>query len=380
MVFSVRPAALLGLGLLMTAPFAAAQNPAPAHHITVILSLLPSTFAKWSQSAPAQTGNDPAGADAANASILKEYGLKDFAIAGYAHGTGNLNSGKLNIRAMRFVDATGAYGAFTFYRGPEMRPADIGKDAGVDSHEAIFWAGTTVIDATADHLGAEERSALKTLATMLPQNPGPEGVAPPLPKYLPAEALEKSTVRYAIGPEAYLKAGGSLPAEIIDFSRDAEVVTAKYPSHGGEGTLTIISYPTPQMAGDRARAIEAMLKGTPLPAGLQSSSATALAVKRSGPLVAVTSGAMTADESSKLLDQVKYEVAVTVNHPEGYVSEVKKTARLLLGIVYLTAILGGAAVFLGIFFGGGRALIRVMRGKPPSTLNDEDFISLKLGR
>ena len=375
MVFSVRPAAVLCLGLFVATPMARAQAAAPPHSIALILSLLPASFAKWSATAPAQAGADPASADPANAAVLKEYGLKDFATASYARGTG-----KLNIKAMRFVDATGAYGAFTFYRRAEMRPADIGKDAGVDNHEAIFWSGTTVIDATADHLGAEERAALRTLATMLPQNPGPEGVAPPLPKYLPPEALAKSTVRYAIGPEAYLKTGGVLPPEIIDFSRDAEVVSAKYPSHAGEGTLTIIGYPTPQMAGDRTRAIEAMLKGSSLPATLQSSNASALAVKRNGPLVAVTSGAMTADESSQLLNQVKYEVAVTVNHPEGYVSEVKKTARLLLGIVYLTAILGGAAVFLGLFFGGGRALIRVMRGKPPSTLNDEDFISLKLGR
>jgi hypothetical protein len=375
MVLSFRPAAVLCLGLLIAAPCAEAQATAPPHSISLILSLLPSSFAKWSATATAQTGSDPSGADPANASILKEYGLKDFAIADYARG-----AGKLNIRAMRFVDATGAYGAFTFYRRPEMHPADIAKDAGVDNHEAIFWSGTTVIDATADHLGAEERAALKTLATMLPQNPGPEGVAPPLPKYLPAESLEKSTVRYAIGPDAYVKSGGVLPPELIDFSRDAEVVTAKYPSHAGEGTLTIIGYPTPQMAGDRTRAVEAALKSSTLPAVLQSSNAAALAVKRSGPLVAFTTGAMTADESHHLLDQVKYEVAVTVDHPEGYVSEVKKTARLLMGIVYLTTILGGAAVFLGLFFGGGRALIRVMRGKSPSTLNDDDFISLKLGR
>src|ERR1700744_4921959 len=113
-----------------------------------------------------------------------------------------------------------------------------------------------------------------------------------------------------------------------------------------------------------------MLKSGPLPAGLQGSSASALGAKRSGTLVAVTSGAMSQENSAKLLDRVKDGVALTWNHPEGYVSEVAKTAHLLLGIVYLTAILGGAAVLLGIFLGGGRALVRVMRGKPPSVLND----------
>ena len=249
----------------------------------------------------------------------------------------------------------------------------------MDGHEVVFWSGTTLVDATSDHMGSEERTALKALAAALPQNAGPEGVPPSLPRYLPPQSLEGSTVRYAIGPDAYLKAGGVLPVDVVDFSRDAEAITAQYQSRDGNGTLTILEYPTPQMAGDREKAVTAILKGT-LPASLQGSNPVSLGVKRSGPLVAVTSGNFSSKESQALLDGVKYEAAVTWNHPEGYVNEVRKTARLLLGILYLTGILGASAVLLGVFLGGGRAAIRVLRGKPPSTLNDDDFISLKLGR
>jgi hypothetical protein len=35
-------------------------------------------------------------------------------------------------------------------------------------------------------------------------------------------------------------------------------------------------------------------------------------------------------------------------------------------------------VLLALFLGGGRVLIRRLRGKPASSLNDDDFISLKL--
>ena len=76
---------------------------------------------------------------------------------------------------------------------------------------------------------------------------------------------------------------------------------------------------------------------------------------------------------------MKYEAEVTVDHPEGYVNEVRKTARLLLGIIYLTGILGSASILVGLFLGGGRAIVRRLQGKPVSSLNDEDFISLKLG-
>ena len=45
----------------------------------------------------------------------------------------------------------------------------------------------------------------------------------------------------------------------------------------------------------------------------------------------------------------------------------------------LTGILGASSLLLGVFLGGGRAVVRRLRGKPVSSLNDEDFISLKLG-
>jgi hypothetical protein len=374
MVSFARSAGALSFGLFLSASIVLAQTGALPPRATSSPALLPPSFAGWSAVAPEQTSADPTVADAPNASVLKEYGLKQFASAEYRHGRS-----VMALKAMQFVDATGAYGAFTFYRKASMRPGDIGSESGMDSNEAVFWSGTTLVDATSQHIGPEERGALKALASTVPQNAGPEGVPPSLPRYLPAEGIDKSTIRYAIGPDAYGKAGGVLPPEIVDFSRDAEAVTAQYQSRDGNGTLTILEYPTPQMAGDRVKAIDALLKGN-LPPSLQESSAVALGAKRSGPLVAVTSGKFSSKEAQLLLGAVKYGAEVTWNHPEGYVNEVRKTARLLLGIVYLTGILGGAAVLLGLFLGGGRALIRVLRGKPPSVLNDDDFISLKLGR
>jgi hypothetical protein len=38
----------------------------------------------------------------------------------------------------------------------------------------------------------------------------------------------------------------------------------------------------------------------------------------------------------------------------------------------------GAAILLGFFLGGGRALYRLARGKPASTVYDVEFIRLHL--
>ena len=70
---------------------------------------------------------------------------------------------------------------------------------------------------------------------------------PRLPTYLPGQGLKRETVKYALGLAGYQAIGGVLPPEIIGFDKAAEVVTAKYE---GKGTLTMMLYPTPQIAGD----------------------------------------------------------------------------------------------------------------------------------
>lgn len=337
---------LASAGLLVsTFAFAA---PAP--------QVLPHSFAGWTEKS-----DSPATAVPANAAALHEYGLERVETAGYAKG-----SNGLTLRAWQFEDATGAYGAFTFFLQPRMRAEDIGKGgAGAGSH-FLFWTGTTVVDAAFAHPSGEDRAALKALAAELPQPGGAAGIAPSLPHYLPTEGLDAGSVRYAIGPVAYQQMGGALPASAIDFGQDAEAISGRYGAPGAQGTLTLVMYPTPEIAEAHLKAMEAEGKT----AGVEA--------KRSGPLVAVLSGALPAAQAKRLLDAVKFNDVVTINRTRGYVSEAAKLAALLLGIAGLTGILIVASILVAIALGGGRALIRVIRGKPASVVTDEEFISLHL--
>lgn len=335
-------------------------------------SLLPGSFSGWERSGTPIAGTQAAAADSANADVLNEYGLKDFEQSTYRHG-----GSRLTVRALRFADATGAYGAFTYYRKPGMRSELVGNAAAANPQEVLFWSGSTLVDATSDAT-LPNVPALKSLVATLPPVGGNVAAAPTLPDYLPTASLDRSTIRYAIGPVAYGRSGGVLPPSAIDFSRDAEAVTAQYKAKGGQGTLTLIEYPTPQMAIQSEKNLNALIRG-PLPTALQSGGASSLAVHRSGPLVAVTSGSFTSEEAQALLAQVKYQADVTWNRGNmGGNGEVKKAASLLIGITYLTSILALLALVLGIFLGGGRAAWRLMHGKPASTVYEEDFISLGL--
>src|SRR5262245_19893757 len=60
--------------------------------------------------------SDPAQDDAANAAVLQEYGFADSTTAAYTR-----NGHRMQIKATRFNNASGAYGAFTYYVQPQMR-------------------------------------------------------------------------------------------------------------------------------------------------------------------------------------------------------------------------------------------------------------------
>ena len=112
--------------------------------------------------------------------------------------------------------------------------------------------------------------------------------------------------------------------------------------------------------------------------GAVGSNQGALTVRRSGPLVAVTSGSFSAEEARKLASQVNYTSEVTWNRPEGYISEASKAGRLLVGAIMLCGILCGGTLLLGVFLGGARVLYRKLSGKPPTSMEEMEFISLNL--
>jgi len=350
----------------------------PAPDASAPPPLLPTYFAGWTMSGSATDSSSPDAADATNASVLKEYGFQQFATAHYTNA-----DNKLNLRAIRFQDASGAYGAFTFFRRPGSIPEQIGRNAAWDGTHVLFWNGAILVDGTIDHTTPMTAAELRELAKDLPQAVGSANLAPTLSAYLPRGGLDAGLTHYALGPEAYARSGGVLPASLVDFGASAEAVTASYSGRDGDGQLTLLMYPTPQLAAARLRDIDAFLKAgnthSTWPQPLADTRPDSLLTRRSGPIVAIISGSFPAANAHKLLSQVNYQADVVWNNPKGYISDGSKVARLILGIFALTGILGGAAILLGLFLGGGRALVRVLRGKPASAFQEEtEFIQLHL--
>lgn len=340
-------------------------------------ALLPDAFAGWETTEPSKTVTDPAQADPANAGALKEYGFNAAVLAHYKR-----EGETLSLRALRFDDASGAYGAYSYYRQNNWPKESIGTGAASDKNRVLFWVGTTVVDATFSQVGPMSGGELREIARQLPVPDGNRALLPPILASLPQQKLDPQTTHYAMGPAGYTGAGGVLPPALVNFDKGAETATANYSLPSGQATLTLIDYPTPQIAHAQVDAIRAYLKAgskaqPPWPKPLGDSDAAALEVRDSGPVVAIVSGDVIPDDSHRLLESVHYEANVTAI-PQSGESEIAKTGKLLMNIMLLSLIGGGAALLLGGFLGGGRALYRKAMGKPVSSVFDEEFIRIDL--
>jgi hypothetical protein len=375
--------AVLGCGaatVLSQAGQPTAAEKKSATTITLPLSpkaLLPDAFDGWVTAEPSKVLADPAQADPANTAALKEYGFTYGLLANYKR-----EGETLTLRALRFNDTSGAYGAYTYYRQNGWPKEAIGTGAASDHNRVLFWTGTTVVDATFSRIGPMSAGEMREIARQLPAPTGNRALAPPILASLPQASLDGQTTHYAVGAAGYVGAGGVLPPSLVGFDKGAETVTASYSLVSGPATLTIIDYPTPQIAEAQETAIRAYLKAgsqaqPPWPKPLTDSDLASLEVRHSGPLVVVVSGDAIPDDSHRLLESVHYEADLTAI-PQPVESEVVKTGKLLLGIAALCVIGGGTAILLGGFLGGGRALYRIARGKPASSVFDEEFIHLDL--
>ena len=357
------------LGCLLGAAFAA-DPPA-----TQSLAILPQQFGGWQLQGAAQTSTNPTVADPTNATVLKEYRFTDSASATYSRDDGRT----LKIRAARFADTSGAFGAYLFYVQPEMTKEEIGDQAANAGAHVLFYRGNVLVDATFSQQSTMSAAQLKELAGDLPHPTGGAANLPTFIQYLPQRGYIPLTQKYVMGPLALNELAVPVSPDLVDFGASSEVSTARYNTPSGEATLILISYPTPQLAAEHLKRIDAAHQIPAPQAGVSSIGiAPSFFDKRTGPIVAVAAGPISDGDAKSLLGMVNYEATVTWNTPTTN-REVHDLYMLVLNVVVLCAILAGLAIIAGFAFGGFRILMkRLYPDKVFDRPEQMEFISLHL--
>ena len=310
--------------LLLPAGAFAGEPAAPAVVSSKPISpVLPAEFAGWQVKGTVARSDDPAAADAVNAAVLKEYGFQSLEKAAYTRDDGR----NLAIKAAVFSDASGAYGAFTFYCSAEMGAGTIGGGAA----------------------------------------------------YLPKKGLETNTTKYILGPVALARVGSPLPGSLVDFTAGAEVVIGRYTATAGDATLMLIEYPTPQIAAERQRQIDASHQvAQPQPGVAAMVDVGPFYDARTGPILVIAAGPISKSEARSLMSSISYEADVTWNE-NTYLSKKDNMANFLFNAIVLCGIVVGLSLVAGIAFGGVRVVVK--RFFPDSVFDRREameFISLHL--
>ncbi|MGH9519375.1 MAG: DUF6599 family protein, partial [Terriglobales bacterium] len=127
-------------------------------------AVLPS-FAGW-RVTQSQVGTAPGwGLPAAEAAVLREYGLRSAEHATYRRGDRTLEA-----EGLRFSDAAGAYGAFTFLRLPADAAFDLAQpheQAASAGKQIMFTRGDWLVRVDVDQITAMTAAEMRQLAANL---------------------------------------------------------------------------------------------------------------------------------------------------------------------------------------------------------------------
>ena len=303
------------------------------------------------------------------AAILREYGAVGAEQAEYLRGA---NRFRVTLHVMH--DRSGAYGAFTFLRGPNPG-LGLGEGGALGPDSAIFYQGTYLV--VADNQASP--SVLRALARALAERDPEQSSLPLLPDYLPEQGLIPRSDMYILGP---ITLGRVAPLEQGDwagFAYGAEVEAARYrigsPKSGSsEATLLLLSYPTPQIARARLADFHRLLNLN----GQGGGSGPPVFAKRKSTLVVLVQGAQSAEEADKLIDSVRFQQEISWSEPTPV--DDKEVISGLIGIFLGTGSIVIVTLGLGLAFGAARLLLlSTLPGRvfDKSVENERIFLNLQ---
>jgi hypothetical protein len=212
--------------------------------------------------------------------LWDEYGLDLAEQALYTDGPK-----KLTATAWRMKDPTGAWAVFQWIRPSEAKPSKIADNAVNTPKGAIVNFGNYVLQFEGP---IPARAELAQIGGALPRLD--QSSLPPLRDYIPAKSLVPNSERYVVGPVSLARFANAISPSIAAFHLGAEAEIARFTGKGGESTLAIFSYPTPQIA---RQLLDTFQK---VPSAM---------ARRAGPMISVIVSPPDPDDAERLLAQVK---------------------------------------------------------------------------
>ena len=336
--------------------------------------ILPDSVAGWnSNPSSAPQGLRQIAGPAAPA--LQEYEAQSGETRTYTHGASSLTA-----VVYAFKDTSGAYGAYSFLRTPDMAQANLTQHSCLSSSRALVLTGNLVLQFT----GKDLRKDGDAIELLVAEAGGHArwGAYPVLPQRLPTEDFIPRSDHFVWGPVAL---GQFLPlasGDWLGFSKGAEAELGHYRLGGRDATFVIVDYPTPQIATAQLNQLKSQFtvvtdEGAAANASTRPA-ASQLYARQDGTMLALISNAPSARSAHSLLNQFHADLVLTWNVPV-----LEKNQPSMVTVVIGTFVGAGEicafTLLGGVIFAGLRLLIkRLWPGKVFDRALDLEIIELGL--
>lgn len=314
----------------------------PAHDLNALKSILPARLDdRWKAAGEPRIISAEQYAVLPVGDVFKEFGL-------FAINTRNYTDGKtrLTVEVFEMDYTSSAYGLHLFNQGQ------------LAANRREFFQNRYLVSFSTDHSTVTPDPALEPiLRQLLPQVDS--GQQPPLPLHLPETDKIAGTEKYFIGPLGLTRLS---PFEelkdVVLFEGGAEATAARYRNGGGEMSLLLIEYPTPQLAGDGYAKLQSYFESLP-----QEAKDKRLLTK-TGNYVIEAINIQDREAAQKLVRQIKYspkvfwegkkvtDIPLDFRPPDPTaVEEAFQTANVLIRTFYWIGVMLTSALVLGIVAG-----------------------------
>jgi hypothetical protein len=264
--------------------------------------------------------------------IFREFGFEEGERAVYF----TPEAQQIEVSAVRFRDATGAFAAYQWVRPANGESVPHGAQAVRLGDLTVIQFGNYLVRMQGALPVAEHVEAMLGFLPRMQITP-----TPPLLGFVPPGQLVAGSQRHILGPLALREVAPEIPPSVAAFHFGTEAQALRYESPAGEMRMVLFSYPSPQIARGQIEEFQKL---------------SGIIAKRSGPLIAAVISPASPDEAQLLLAKVQYAVEVTPTPHE--VGRHDNLGTLIWDIVLLCAVLIVLMIVGGAIVAGSRILAR----------------------
>lgn len=259
-------------------------------------------------------------------------------------------SGSLEVSAIfeEAADPSSAYGLYTFYQKEGMTPERDMQLVMTNAQEALMTRGRYFIRVLRPPNGVLSEREFRSLLTSIGGARLSVSNLESLPSSLSGRDFVPGTEKYLLGLQAATRVlPASFPAHLIGFQDGVEAQLGEYQHGQNRLTLLELSYPTPQMAQMRFKALGDALELN------KDRGPGSVYGRQQGSYAFFVLNSKSVAAANQLLDQFKVSEIISWSAPyPGKGSMAYQLVRLVLAnielvvIIIILAIAGGAGIFL----------------------------------